>query len=157
MTEDEVIEFVVGLPGTIALTAGADNGAPEVAWGDTFFFYDPDGDTPDERRFPFATIVTKDYDGFDTTSRISRPEVFRLNIAVGRQVFQGLFGYQPAAHIGHEASFDFSALDLFLPHPVYAVQGWACILNPTEASGDLTRSLLTQAQARAAQRYRRSA
>ncbi len=152
-----MIEFAVSLPGTIAVTADATNGAPEVAWGDTFFFHDPGGDTPADRRFPFATIVTKDYEGFDTASRLSRPGVFRLNIAVGRRLFQDLFGYPPAAQVQHAASYDFAALDLVLPHPAYAVQGWACVLNPDEASGTLARSLLTQAQARAAQRHRRSA
>jgi hypothetical protein len=43
------------------------SGAPEVAWGDSFFFYDPDGDAPTDRRMPFATIVTNDYDGNDKT------------------------------------------------------------------------------------------
>ncbi|MBA2472764.1 MAG: hypothetical protein H0V41_11195 [Pseudonocardiales bacterium] len=33
--------------------------------GRAIFFYDPDGDVPADRRFPFATIVTNDYDGFD--------------------------------------------------------------------------------------------
>src|SRR5919201_1444819 len=81
MTEDDIIAFVTSLPGVVAVTAGEANGAPEVAWGDSFFFYDPDG-KPSARRMPFATIVTKDYDGFDTASNLNRPGVFRLNIGV---------------------------------------------------------------------------
>ena len=39
------------------------NGAPEIAWGDTFFIYDPERSFEPQHRFPFATIVTKDYPG----------------------------------------------------------------------------------------------
>ena len=40
-------------------------GSPEIAWGDTFFIYDPDRNLEGAGRFPFATIVTKDYGDFD--------------------------------------------------------------------------------------------
>ncbi|MFC7105961.1 hypothetical protein ACFQQB_39460 [Nonomuraea rubra] len=33
MTEDDIIEFVRGLPGTVVFTAGPGDGSPEVAWG----------------------------------------------------------------------------------------------------------------------------
>ena len=77
MTEEDVIRFISGLPGVEAVTASEANAAPEVSWGDTFFFYDPDGDIRTDRRFPFATILTKDYPGFDTASGLDRPGVFR--------------------------------------------------------------------------------
>ena len=60
MIEAEIVQFVRGLAGVAVTVASEDNGAPEVAWGDSFFFYDPDGDLPDDRRSPFATIVTGD-------------------------------------------------------------------------------------------------
>lgn len=152
MTEDDIIRFVSALPGTVAVTAGEDNGAPEVAWGDTFFFYDPDGD-PAARRFPFATIVTKDYTGFDTASDLDRPGVFRLNIAAGRAGFHRLIGYPPEAH-ADRPGIDYTVTDRILPHPVYAAQAWICVLNPGEASGPQVRSLLREAHARAAGRHR---
>jgi hypothetical protein len=55
---------------------------------DSFFFYDPKGERQASRCMPFATMVTKDYDGFDTASDLNRPGIFRLNIAVGRQAFE---------------------------------------------------------------------
>ena len=58
MTEDELIDFIAGLPGVAAVTATEADGAPEVAWGDSFFFYDPE-DVPAERKFPFATIAPR--------------------------------------------------------------------------------------------------
>ncbi|WP_345433175.1 DUF6194 family protein [Actinoallomurus vinaceus] len=154
MTQDDIVEFVAGLPGVAAETASEATGAPEIAWGDTFFYYDPDGDRPVER-LPFATIVIKDYDGFDTASDLNRPGVFRLNIAVGRKKFEELVGHPPAAHADHRADFDYTVTDRLLPHPVYAAQGWICVLNPSDATADQARSLLSEAHAREAERLDR--
>jgi hypothetical protein len=44
--EEDISHFVASLPGVVVVTASRANGAPEVAWGDSFFFYDPDGDIP---------------------------------------------------------------------------------------------------------------
>lgn len=140
MTPDDIIAFTTALPDVALLTASEENGAPEVAWGDSFFYYDPDGD-PANRRMPFATIVTKDYAGFDTASDLNRPGVFRLNIAAGRT--------------DEATGDDPTALDTLIPHPVYAAQGWVSILNPGPATTGLARDLLTAAHARAARRYRR--
>src|ERR671933_804642 len=44
MDEAEVVRLIGALPGAVVITAGPDSGAPEVAWGDTFAFFDPDDD-----------------------------------------------------------------------------------------------------------------
>ena len=154
MTEDEIIEFAGGLPGVDVLTAGEANGAPEVAWGDSFFYFDPERDIPADQRFPFATIVTRNYPGFDEASNLDREGVFRLNISVGRRSFEKLFGYPPARHAGRQNGFDYAAIDTVIPHPVYATQGWASILNPGERTGEQAKTLLTEAHGRAAARHR---
>src|SRR6201999_106330 len=82
MEIDDIIELVRGWDGTVAVTAGPDDGAPEIAWGDTFCYYAPDGSMP-ARTQPFATIVTKDYPD-DESSRLDRAGVFRVNIAARR-------------------------------------------------------------------------
>jgi hypothetical protein len=151
VTEEEIVEFVTTLSGVAAVMASQATGAPQVAWGDWFIFYDREGETPD-RRFPFATIVTKDYEGFDNFSQLNRPGVFRLNIAVGRHRFQELIGYPPAEHAKNQPRFDYTALDCLLPHPVYAGQAWVSILNPDEKTSEQARSLLTEAHTRATQR-----
>jgi uncharacterized protein DUF6194 len=151
MTADEISAFVTAMPGAVAITANATTGAPVAAWGDTFFFHDPDAD-PDARRFPFATIVVKDYDGFDTASDLGRPGVFRVNIGVGRERFAEVIGHTPAEHAARQDDFDYAALDRVLPHPVYAPQGWVCVVSPGPASGAQVRALLTYAHARASQR-----
>jgi hypothetical protein len=153
VTEDDIVQFVTTLPGVAAMMASQATGAPEVAWGDWFVFYDREGETPSDRRFPFATIVTKD-EGFDEFSQLNRPGVFRLNIAVGRHRFEDLMGYPPAEHAKHQPGFDYTALDSLLPHPVYGSQGWVSILNPGDTTSEQAKSLLTEAYARATERRR---
>lgn len=78
----------------------------------------------DESHWPnFATIVTTDEHDLGEPSRLSRPGVFRLNIATRKESFQRLTGglIDP----------DYAALDRILPHPVYAKELWVCILNPS--------------------------
>src|SRR5215831_6532626 len=122
-------------------------GSPEVAWGDTFFIYDPHRNLEGSRRFPFATIVTKDYGDFDNASNLNRPGVFRLNIGVGKETYVSL--------IDDAADHDFTALDRLLPHPVYGRNHWVCVLNPSEATFETVKPLLREAYERAAARYDR--
>jgi hypothetical protein len=143
------------LPGVVAVTATEEGGAPEVAWGDSFFFYDPEDRLAANRRLPFATVVTNDYEGFDIASNLNRPGVFRLNVAVGREQFERLFGYPPREHAGRSAEIDYAALDRLIPHPVYAAQGWASVLCPGERTAKQARSLISDARERAAQNYYR--
>jgi uncharacterized protein DUF6194 len=154
VTEDDIVQFVTTLPGVAAVMASQAMGAPEVAWGDWFIFYDREGETPPDRRFPFATIVTKDYEGFDEFSQLNRPGVFRLNIAVGRHRFEDWMGYPPAEHAKKQQLFDYTALDRLLPHPAYGSQGWLSILNPGDTTSEQAKSLLTEARARATERRR---
>lgn len=152
MTEDEIIAFVAALPDVDVVTAGAESGAPEAAWGDTFFSA---AGVPAEKGLPFATIVVSDYEGFDSFSDLNRPGVFRLNISVGRRVFEELFGYGPQGYAAHVSDYDYAAFDALMPHPVYAVQGWASIVNPGEQTSEHARELLIAARRRDAARIRR--
>ena len=154
MTPEQVIELVSAMPGAVAHTVGEADGAPEIAWGDTFFYYDPQDD-PAQRLHPFATIVTKDYTGFDESSRLDRPGVFRVNIAVGRQRYAELLGHLPAEHAAHADDYDDAALDELIPHPVYGGQGWVCVVSPGEATDALVSTLLAQARDAAAARLER--
>jgi Family of unknown function (DUF6194) len=84
-----------------------------------------------------------------------RPGVFRLNVAVGREAFERIIGYPPAAHADQSARWDYTAMDRLLPHPSYATQAWVTILNPGEAIAAQARSLLIDAHQRAVRRLRR--
>ncbi|GAA1086973.1 DUF6194 family protein [Nocardiopsis metallicus] len=155
MTEDEIIHFVAGLGQVDVMTASRESGAPEIAWGDSFFLYDPDGRARERSGFtPFATLVTKDYPGFDSDCDLDRPGVFRVNIAVGRALFEEVVGHTPAAHAGHREGLDYTGLDRLLPHPVYAAQGWVAVLNPGSRTSERVCELLSLARDRAAARHR---
>jgi hypothetical protein len=154
MTETEIIDFVSSLEGVVAVTASAESGAPESAWGDSFFFYDPEGSEADQR-FLFATLVCSNYPGFDTSSQLDRVGVFRLNVAVGRAAYERLLGHPAADHAERSDDYDYAALDVVLPHPIYGGQGWVSILNPGPRTTELAQRLLVEAHDLAQSRWRR--
>jgi len=124
--------------------------------GSTFYFYDPAGDAPPDRRFPFATLVTND--AYDRASQLDRPEVFRLNVGVSRETYRSLFDQQaPRAEEDGivDTGHDFTELDRIMPHPIYAPQFWVCVLNPSDATFQDVRPLLAEAYGRAVSRHAR--
>lgn len=114
------------------------------AYGYTFFFY------RDDHMLPFVTIAAADNE-HDRVSNLDRPGVFRVNIGVGRQTFQRLFGAEGPPAQG----YDFTALDTLMPHPEYAAQSFICVLSPGAATAPQLPSLLAEAYERAVQRYNR--
>lgn len=145
---DSVSRHIVeSLPGVDLLIASKEGGAPEVAWGDHFYFYDPDRVLEPTKKFPFATIVIKDYPGFDEASNLNRPGVYRLNIGVSRPTFERLF----ESGMTH----DFTHLDRLMPHPVYANNHWVSVLNPSQPTLDSLQPLLVEAHGIAKARYER--
>jgi hypothetical protein len=153
MTIDEIIRFVDGLDGVLTLRPGPGDGSPEIAWGDTFFYYSPSGVVP-ERTQPFATIVTKDYPG-DDTSELDRPEAFRVNIAAGKEAFVRWTGHSPRESAA--ITDDPSASDVLIAHPVYGSLGWLAVKNPGEQTDETLRELLHDAYQLARSRYKRRA
>ena len=125
MTADEISALVGGLPGVVTVVADEAGGAPEIAWGDSFFSYEA-------AKMPFATIVTKDYGDFDAFSRLDRPDVFRLNVEVGRERFQALVGYPPAAHGEQEHDY---ARSTVAPPPGVREAGLGVHRQPGRAVG----------------------
>jgi len=138
MDEAAITRYIATtLPGVDVVVGSQEAGSPEIAWDDTFFIYDPNRDLSDTRRFPFATIVTKDYGDFDNASKLDRPGVFRLNIGVGKETYARLF--DPGEQ------FDFSTLDRLMPHPVYGSNHFVCILNPSDATFEAIKPLFGEA------------
>ena len=150
---DEIISFAGGLDGVLTLRPEPGDDTPEIAWGDTFFYYSPDQVVPQATQ-PFATIVTKDYPG-DDKSGLDQPEAFRVNVAAGKEAFVRWTGYSPrdpAAHTDNP-----SASDVVLAHPVYGSLGWLAIKNPGERTDETARELLHSAYQLARSRYERRA
>lgn len=107
---------------------------PDQNWGERGIFYNPG------RRLPkgIYLLTFKERDGAnDRASQVDRPGIYRLNLGIGREAYRALFGAPPArpaaggvVSTGH----DFRALDVLMPHPVYAWMAWIGVLNPSEAT-----------------------
>lgn len=144
MTIADIVKLVSSWDGVLAVTPGPGDDAPEVAWGDSFFFYAPDGEMPKATQ-PFATIVTKNYPD-DELSQLDREGIFRVNLHPSRAAFTTW-----AAKSGDDPS----ALDQFFAHPVYGPLGWLAVLNPGPQTAESTAELLREAYELARARYDR--
>lgn len=150
---DEIICFVAGLDGVLTVRPASGDGSPEISWGDTFFYYSPDGVTPTTTQ-PFATVVTKDHPG-DEASRLDRPGTFRVNISAGKEAFVRWTGHAPREPAPTEV--DPSTADTVIAHPVYGTVGWLAVVNPGSRTEATTRELLYTAYQLARSRYARRA
>jgi hypothetical protein len=148
---DQIIGTVRDLEGSLVVApAVGDPDVPELAWGDAFFYYAPDGVMPRNVQ-PYGTIVTKNYPD-DTVSDLDGPDRWRVNIHVGRASFHELIGDPDAADQADPAT-----PDVVLPHPVYGSAGWVAVVNPGPATADTVLHLLRAAHAAAhARRERRN-
>ncbi len=114
MSMDQIIGAVRDLDGALVVIPGPGSDAPELAWGDAFFYYAPDGVMPQHVQ-PYGTIVTKDYPD-DTASELDAPGRWRVNVHVDRATFRRLTGEEPR---NLTRTRDHAATDVFTPHPVY--------------------------------------
>ena len=152
MNQDAIRQYVSDTFDGVDVVIPEKGDGPEIAWGDTFFIYDPKRDLEPKHRFPFATIVTKDYPGFDEASNLNRAGVFRLNIGIGKETFRSLFE-NSATKGSSQADHDYSVFDKILPHPTYGAQSWISVLNPSdETFHELITPLLAEAYQIAARR-----
>lgn len=146
MDMSQIIEAVRSFDGALVVAPDAGSAFPELAWGDAFFFYAPDGRMP-ERTQPYATIITKDYPD-DAGSGLDAPGRFRVNVHLARD---------RAAQLTTAAD-RVSEADVVLRHPLYGDAGWVCVVNPLSRTADLVLELLREAhdaaRARATRRGR---
>src|SRR5690606_30234370 len=139
MSMDRILAAIRAFDGVLELAPDENSEFPQIAWGDHFFYYAPDGTVP--RRQPYATIVTKNYPD-DTACDLDRPDRWRLAVHVGTTAFTELTGETPRES---ETTWDYTATDVVLPHPLYRAQGWVSITNPGAGTTALAIRLLRQA------------
>ncbi len=111
-------------------------------FGYTMFFYKSD------RKLSFATFISADYE-YDRYSDLNRPGVYRLNIGISKPTFQSLFGKDEI----NVQEYDFTALDVIIPHPEYASYHFICVLSPSKATFERIRPLLAEAYDIAVRRF----
>jgi uncharacterized protein DUF6194 len=151
MTEAEIISFIDGLASVLTVRPAPGDGSPEISWGDSFFYYAPDGIVPTTAQ-PFATVVTKDYPG-DASSRLDRTDAFRVNVAAGKEAFARWTGHAPRDAVTGETVA--GADDAVMAHPVYGTLGWLAVANPGPRTEAAVRELLRTAYELARSRYER--
>ncbi len=112
------------------------------AYRERSFFYNPDSSLP--KGIYFATIKESDGQN-DKASNLDRDGIYRLSIGIGKKYYQNLFGNiptRPAKGGIINYDFDFTELDVLMPHPIYAWLGWVAINNPTANNTDTVKHLL---------------
>ncbi|MFB7799703.1 DUF6194 family protein [Isoptericola sp. NPDC056134] len=142
---EQIIDTVRRLDGAFVLEPRPGDGTPEIAWGDAFFYYAPDGQVPTTVQ-PYGTVVTKNYPD-DVSCDLDRPDRWRVNVHVGRERARELVGG------GRERIA--VVPDVLLPHPLYGDLGWVCVVNPGERTSDAVLGLLRGAHDAARRRYER--
>ncbi|WP_326701724.1 DUF6194 family protein [Streptomyces sp. NBC_01754] len=147
---EQIIATVRGFGGALVYVPQPGDGFPEIAWGDAFFYYAPDGRMPRHAQ-PYGTVVTKDCPD-DTASDLDPPGRRRVNVHVGRPVFLDLTGEDPR-RLGLPR--DHAAADSVMPHPVYGALGWISVVNPGRRTTDTVVRLLRDAHDDARRRYER--
>lgn len=139
----EIVDHVTRLGGVLVLRPQPGDGTPDIAWGDVFFYYAPDGRLPGGQ--PFATIVTKSYPDEEPEPALARVGSFRLNVDVGRVIAADVVP-APTATGGP---------DTWVLHPVYGGLGWVAVIDPGERTVQRARELLAVAHASARARRER--
>src|ERR1044072_8550024 len=71
MSMEQIIATVRGCEGPLVVVPEPGGDFPEIAWGDAFFYYAPDGVMPRTTQ-PYGTIVTKNYPD-DSASVLAPP------------------------------------------------------------------------------------
>lgn len=143
----QLLDTIRSFDGVLELAPTEGSRFPEIAWGDHFFYWAPGGKIPGGQ--PYATVVTKDYPG-EPRSGLDPAGRWRVNVHVGNKVRAELTG-APEQGVEH----GFRAVDVFLPHPVYAAQGWIAVVDPGENTTPALLSLLHRARDDAKERARR--
>ncbi len=149
MSMEQIIATVRDFTGALVLVPEPGGDFPELAWGDAFFYYAPEGQLPRNVQ-PYGTVVTKNYPA-DTSSGLDPAERWRVNIHVGRTAFRELTGEPRRLYLPD----DYTLTDTVLPHPVYGALGWICVVNPGEKTGELVVQLLRGAHDDARARFAR--
>lgn len=136
MQEDEILNYCLeNLAGTVL----AKN------WGERAIFYNPDLTLP--KGVYILTVKEKDGDN-DKASNVNRDRVFRLNLGLRKDTFKKMFSFvpqRPPAGGIVEMDYDFTQLDVIMPHPVYAWMGWICVLNPSAQTFEKLKPLIQEA------------
>lgn len=136
MKQNEILNYCLSnLDGTVLVES----------WGEKGIFYNP-GHTL-KRGVYTLTIKEKDGDN-DKSSDLNRKDVYRVNLGIRKDTFKNMFSYtpkRPPAGGVIQMDYDFTALDVIMPHPVYGWMGWISVLSPTKETFEKLKPLIEEA------------
>ena len=147
MRLENIVDVLAGNDGILVLRPGPGDQLPEVARGDVFFYFSPDGTVPPGQ--PFATVITKDYPYEPAWQREAGS--IRVNIHVGAAAFTALLGHPP----GEGDEPEPTAVDVVMAHPAYGELGWIAVVDPGERTATIVTEQLQAAYTAARRRYER--
>jgi hypothetical protein len=117
------------------------------------FLYNPHAVLPEG--IHFATIRELD-SSEDNRSNHNKGGIYRLGIGIGKNHYRQLFGdipERPEKAKIIDSNTDFAAIDILMPHPIYAWMGWVAILNPSKRNLEMVSHLLDQSYQHAVASY----
>lgn len=102
-------------------------------------------------------LTVKEKDGEnDSSSKLNRENIYRVNLGVYRDTFREMLDIIPKTPGKGgivDMDYDFSATNQILPHPVYGWMGWICVLNPSEKTFEELKPLIQEAYEYAKRKY----
>lgn len=122
-------------------------------WGEWGIFYNPNKVL--KKGVYILTIKEQDGEN-DKSSNLQRNHVYRMNICLRKETFIKRFGFLPKRPLAGgvvKMDFDFTALDVIMPHPVYAWMGWICVLNPSDETFEELKSLILESHEFAKEKF----
>lgn len=122
-------------------------------WGEVGLFYNPEM----KLKKGVYVVTFKESDGAnDTSSNLDRKDIYRLNIGISKNTFIDLFGYlpqRPKAGGVIDMDYDFTELDVIMPHPVYGWMSWICVLNPSKSTYSKLQLFIAEGYKLALEKY----
>lgn len=103
-----------------------------VAYGETTFFYNPDGIL--KNGVYFCTIKEKDGPN-DKSSNLSREGIYRISTGITKEIYIQLFSEIPKRPVKGgiiDVNVDFSKTNIITEHPIYGWMSWINVLSPDE-------------------------
>jgi hypothetical protein len=126
---------------------------PKQSYSGTSFFYNPGTVLPNGVYF----LTMKDHDGpHDKASALSRPGVYRISFQPSPESYRELFGERPARPAKGgvvRLPYDFSRVNVLMPHPVYAWMGWVMVLQPDTQVFEELKPFIEQSYQQAVKKF----
>lgn len=126
---------------------------PKSSWGETSYFYNPDGSSPHGTYF--FTIKEKNGEN-DKASNLDRDGIYRLNFGVSKNTFLSLFDSipkRPAKGGIIDGDYDFTECNLLMPHPIYGWMRWLAVLSPDNNTFDTIKPLMQESYKLAVEKF----